>query len=76
MGYLLMVMGYLIVARALLSWFPNARGNMFVQVIYQLTDPIIIPLQRVVPRIGMIDISPMVAVIILFGLGQFLLSLS
>ena len=69
-GTLLQIMAWLIIARALLSWFPNARGNALVDVLYQITDPILIPLQRVVPRIGMIDISPMIAVFVLFILGS------
>jgi len=65
---LLEVMTWLIIARSLTSWFPNARQNRIVEVLYQITDPIMLPLQRLVPRIGMIDISPMVAVLILFAL--------
>ena len=71
-GYLFYLMGWLIIARALLSWFPNARGNMIVEVIHQITDPVMIPLQRLIPRIGMIDISPMIAVIVFFTIANAL----
>ena len=62
-GTVLQALGWLLVIRALLSWFPNARGNQIVEFIYQLTDPIILPLRRLIPPIGMIDISVMLAVL-------------
>jgi len=69
---LLYVMIWLIIARSLMSWFPNARQNRIVDLLYQITDPILLPLQRIVPRLGMIDISPIVAVLILVGLQWWL----
>lgn len=71
-GLVLYIMGWLVIARSLLSWFPNARRNALVDIVYQITDPILLPLQRIVPRIGIIDISPMIAVIILFVLSAAL----
>lgn len=71
-GLILNIFGWLIIVRSLLSWFPNARGNQVVEMIYQVTDPVLIPLQRIVPRIGMIDISPMIAVLVLFALAGVL----
>ena len=68
------VIGYLLVVRALLSWFPNARGNQIVEIIYQITDPIILPLRRIIPPLGMIDISVMIAVLFLLLVGRYLTS--
>lgn len=62
-----------IVGRALLSWFPVRPGNPFhplAVVLNQITEPILGPLRRVIPTIGMIDISPIVALLLL----QFLQS--
>jgi YggT family protein len=39
-------------------------------VLDQITEPILAPLRRVVPRLGMIDITPLVAIIILQVLAQ------
>ena len=66
------IMMWLIIARSLTSWFPNARHNRIVEVLYQVTDPILVPLGRLIPRIGMIDISPMVAVLVLIALRAWL----
>ena len=70
--FFLQAMMWLIIGRSLMSWFPNARRNQIVQLLYQITDPILVPLQRLVPRIGMIDITPIVAVLILIGLQWWL----
>ena len=67
-SFFLYMLIWLIIARSLTSWFPNARQNRLVDLLYQVTDPILVPLGRLIPRIGMIDISPMVAVLILIGL--------
>jgi YggT family protein len=73
-GILMQVVGYLLVVRALLSWFPNARGNQIVEIIYQITDPIILPLRRIIPPLGLIDISVMIAVLFLLLVGRYLTS--
>ena len=74
-GFFLYVLMWLIIGRSLMSWFPNARQNRIIELLYQITDPILLPLQRLIPRIGMIDISPMVAVLILIGLRAWLAAL-
>ena len=66
-----------IVARVLLSWLPPPRqGSPFFviwQVVHQITEPILEPIRRVMPNMGMIDLSPMVAMILLFVI-QFILA--
>ncbi|MDP6960736.1 MAG: YggT family protein [Dehalococcoidia bacterium] len=69
-GWLLRIYGYLIIARALTSWFPDARRHPIVQLLYQITDPLMIPASRFIPRIGMIDISPMIVILILFWISR------
>ena len=55
-----------IFARAILSWFPNvSNDNPFVALVYQITEPILGPLRSVIPLVGMIDITPLVAIITL-----------
>jgi len=57
--------------RVLLSWFPIDPQNPLVTLLYDVTEPILEPLRRVVPRLGMIDISPMIAIILIQVIGQF-----
>ena len=62
------ILFWAIIGRALLSWFPMRPGNPFqplAVVLFQITEPILGPLRRVIPTIGMIDISPIVALFLL-----------
>jgi YggT family protein len=57
--------------RALLSWFPIDPRNPLVTLLYDVTEPILDPLRRVIPRLGMIDITPLVAIILIQVIGNF-----
>lgn len=65
-----------VVARSLLSWFPIDQGSMIYQMLYRITEPIIEPFRRVMPNTGMMDLSPLAAIIMLIVLGQIVLNLS
>ena len=68
----LYIMEIAIVIRALLSWFDPSMRNPISQFLVQLTEPIIAPIRRIIPSIGMIDISPMVAILVIIILQQML----
>ena len=34
-------------------------------ILFEITEPILDPLRRVIPRLGMIDITPLVAIILI-----------
>ncbi len=59
------ILSFAIFLRAIISWFPISPNNSLVAVLYQVTEPIIAPLRRVVPSLGMIDITPLVAMVLL-----------
>lgn len=65
---------FAIVGRALLSWFPVDPRNPLVRVLHEITEPVLGPLRRVIPRIGMLDLTPMVAIVLLSAVSQILLS--
>ncbi len=71
---IIQIMTFAILARAILSWFPMKPGNPVVNVLVTVTDPILVPFRRIIPRIGMIDISPMVAIIVLQVIGSVLVA--
>lgn len=56
---------YIIIAYILLSWFPNARESSIGQFIARIVEPYLAPFRRIIPPLGMIDISPIVALIAL-----------
>lgn len=56
----------LIIIRAVLSWVRVDSRNRFVHTLNVLTDPVLIPIQRVIPPIGgTVDISPLVAIVLI-----------
>jgi len=62
-----------IIIAALLSWVSPDPSNPVVQMIYGISEPVLIPFRRYVPLLGGLDISPIVALLcfqILGGLGQ------
>jgi YggT family protein len=67
---LVIILQFAIIGRAVLSWFPVDPRNPLVSVLNEITEPILAPLRRVVPRIGMIDITPMVAIFVLYIIQQ------
>ncbi len=59
-----------ILARALLSWVRPDPYNPIVRALNAITDPILEPLRRIIPRIGMMDLTPMAAMFMLFILAS------
>jgi len=55
-----------IIVRSLLTWFPNSQNNPFSRLLAQLTDPLLQPVRRLMPRNMMIDFSPMLVILVLY----------
>ena len=66
------VLAFIIFIRAILTWFPISRRNPIVAFVDYITEPILFPLRRLIPRIGMIDITPMIAIIILLIIASII----
>ncbi|MGH8976971.1 MAG: YggT family protein [Acidimicrobiia bacterium] len=63
---LITVYWLVLLARILLSWFPIRPGTPFASVyvlLRDLTEPVLAPLRRVIPPVGMLDISSLVLII-------------
>jgi YggT family protein len=52
--------------RSLLSWFPISQENEAARLLYRITEPLLEPVRRVLPRTGMTDFSGMVVIILLY----------
>ncbi|WP_386692281.1 MULTISPECIES: YggT family protein [Lonepinella] len=60
---------YVIFIGAILSWF--RRGNdPLSYLLYQLGEPVLRPIRRLLPKTGMIDFSPMILAFVLFWLDK------
>jgi len=55
------IMSFALLARVILSWLPQAAHSRPAEIIKDVTDPLLKPLKRVIPPVGMMDISPIVA---------------
>lgn len=56
---------YALIIYILMSWFPNARGSAIGRFLGRVCEPYLEPFRRIIPPIGMIDISPIVAIFVL-----------
>jgi YggT family protein len=70
---LLQILQMLILVRVVMSWVVSpASRNPLVEFVRAVTDPILRPIQSVLPNTGPIDLSPMVALFLIFFLQSFL----
>jgi YggT family protein len=76
---LLEIYRYLIIGYILLSWVPNARDSFIGEFLGKLVEPYLSIFRKIIPPLGMIDFSPIVALIALYfiqiGVGSILMSL-
>ena len=54
-----------IVVRVISSWLPISPYSPWVRWSYQLSEPVLAPFRRVIPNLGGLDISPIIAFILL-----------
>jgi YggT family protein len=72
---LLGMINVLVMIWCLLSWFPNIKWyEQPFKTLDQIVSPILAPFRKVIPPIGAIDISPIVAIMVLNFVGQIVLS--
>lgn len=62
---LLQILWIAILIRVLLSWFPIDPYNPIIKVLFEITEPVLAPFRRVIPRIGMFDLSPLAALLVI-----------
>jgi len=63
-----------LIGRALLSWFDPGMRSTVGRLLVDITEPIIGPIRSVVPSVGMFDISPIIALLLLQLLRRLLVS--
>jgi YggT family protein len=59
------VLTFAIIGRALISWIDPSMQTPVGRMLRQITEPLIAPIRQVVPTLGMFDISPIVALLLL-----------
>ncbi|WP_035426729.1 MULTISPECIES: YggT family protein [Sediminibacillus] len=79
--YAIEIYSFALIAYILMSWFPGARESSFGNFLAKICEPYLEPFRKIIPPLGMIDISPIVAILVLnfatrglavlFGFGGF-----
>lgn len=62
-----------LLARVVLSWVNLSPTNPLVVIVYQITEPILAPIRRFMPKMGMLDLSPMIALFLVYAIQRLIL---
>ena len=72
---LLQILWIAILIRVLLTWFPIDPNNPIIRVLFEITEPVLAPIRRLLPPMSGLDLSPLVVWLVAIVLIQFLGSL-
>ena len=61
----LSIYSWALIIYILMSWYPGARESGVGEFLGKITEPYLEPFRKIIPPIGMLDISPIVAIIAL-----------
>lgn len=64
-NYAFSIYSFMLIIYILMSWVPSARQSSFGQLLEKLCEPYLGIFRRIIPPIGMIDISPIAALFVL-----------
>jgi YggT family protein len=51
--------------RVILSWVAPMTANVFTEILFRFTEPVLAPLRRIIPTAGGLDLSPLAAIVLL-----------
>lgn len=74
------LISFSIIARIVLSWvsiggMKNQQSGKIFMILHDVTEPILAPFRKIIPQIGMIDISPLIAILLLDFVKLMILSI-
>ncbi len=73
--YLILALTVAIFGRVLMSWVSPGGNDPVSQFLIQITEPILRPIRQVLPKMGMFDFTPMIALIVLQIIRPILVNL-
>ncbi len=74
LGIALNIYMWIIIIRAIISWVNPDPYNPIVQFLYRATEPVLQPVRRALPVTWGIDFSPLVVILAIIFLDQFLVA--
>lgn len=76
-SYFFEFLNLMILIRVFLSWFNYNPNNKLIQLVYQLTDPVLEPFRKLTAKLGlntgMVDFSPIISLLFLYYIVKPLL---
>jgi YggT family protein len=73
--YALNIYSLILLARVLISWIDPTMNQPISRFLVQLTEPVLAPLRRVLPQAGPLDLSPLVAFLIISLLSRLIMTI-
>jgi YggT family protein len=73
---LLRIASLLFIARAILSWInigPDSPFRSIADLVYRATEPVLVPIRKVIPPIGGLDIS---IIVVILGINLILVPIA
>jgi len=61
----LMIYSYALIVYIFMSWFPGARESSIGTFLTKICEPYLEPFRKIIPPLGMIDLSPLVGILVL-----------
>ncbi|VAX20865.1 Cell division integral membrane protein, YggT and half-length relatives [hydrothermal vent metagenome] len=71
LNILLTIYLWIVIIRSLITWVSPDPYNPIVQFLYRITDPALRPIQRYMPALGGIDLSPLILILLIFFIQSF-----
>ncbi len=69
------ILSIAILIRVLISWVKIDPYHPLVQLLYQITEPILAPIRRYLPATGGLDLSPIIAIVLIEIMRGFVVNL-
>ena len=64
----------IVLGRVLMGWLDPSYSRPLGQFLYSITEPFLAPIRRVLPQAGMLDLSPLLALLVLSILIRLILA--
>jgi YggT family protein len=71
--FLIIALNLVLIGRVLMSWVNPRFEGPVARFLYEATEPFLAPIRRMLPQTGMVDISPLIAFLVLSVLGALIL---
>ena len=76
LGVVINIIIFIVIGRAIISWVSADPSNPIVRFLHDASEPLLRPIRRIIPPVGPgIDLSPIVLLLVLLFLQEFVVGL-